>query len=195
MSWITNTPPIGLGQSDTNGALAQCLGQQYAYRASTSLGGTNLTTLKVYRLVKNNSGGTLATGAALVESWTTGVRNGNVTTTTTVNDNAFAGIVPEEFGSNTVTTAAYFLMQVGGPGRPQFANTASTLTYTATCGGALGTASTAGYMQLVVGTATGTAAAVTNDIGAYLVAGLAIATNSAAVTAAGQLGYAELNVG
>ncbi len=191
--WIGNSPPLTIGESDTNAVLAQSLGQQYFFRSGTSSTAQALTCLKVYRLVKNNSGATLAAGNALVKELTTGFDAGTVTTTTTANDPLFAGIVPAEFGSNTVTIAAYFLMQIGGPGRPMFANTYSNLTKTAINGGHLGTGTTAGYMQLSIGTATGTAAAVVNDIGPELAAGLAFATNSAVVTAAGQLGYAELN--
>lgn len=187
-----NTPPIAVGESDTNGALAQCLGQNYVRRNQSSTVAQG--TLLGYKLVKNNSGGTLAAGDALVIQRTSGVENGSVTTTTTANDPDWAGIVPAEFGSNTIANGAYFLMQTMGPGRPKFAQTASNFTVTATGGSALGTATTAGYVQLIIGTASGTAAAVLNDVGAYITGNLfrARATNTTAVTAAGALGYADL---
>lgn len=193
MSWIGNTPPIGVGQADANGNSFSVLGEQYRTRVAVTTGGP-LTVLKAYKMVKNNSGGILTAGMALIEQYTNGAPNGLVTTTTTVSDPAWAGIVPAEFGSNTVAANAYFLMQIAGPGRPQFAHTASIVTATASNGAALGTASTAGWVQLLIGTATGTAAGTLNDVGIGITACLGMATNSAAVASAGALGYAILRM-
>lgn len=192
MPWL-QTPPIAVGDSDTNGLLAQDLGQLYHYRSGTTSTTTPqaaLTCMKLYRLVKSTSATALGAGAALVEGYTSGCRNGTVTTTTVANDPTYAGHVPAEFGSNTIAVSAYFLMQVGGPGKQKFANTEATLVAptTDTACSFLGTATTAGYVQLLNKTATGTAAATINDIGALMAAGLALTTQSAAVTAAGQLG-------
>jgi len=191
-----NQLPITVGASDTNGMLAQDLGQQYVVRSGTSTTSVGLVANKLYRLVYNNSGGTLAAGAALIEQRTDGCRNGKVTTTTQVNNPYFAGTVPAEFGSNTVAAASYFLMQIGGNGKAQFANTEATLvaptTATNTQVWILGTATTAGYMQMLTGTATGTAAAVLADIGFYLGGAGALTTQTVAVTAAGQLGTVNL---
>lgn len=187
--WL-NAPPIDVGAADTNAALAQTLGQLYRYRNSTaSTNAAPWVGLRTYKLCYNNSGGTLAAGAALVEQRTSGVPNGYVTTTTTVNDPNFIGIVPSEWGSNTVAAATYFLVQIGGAARPQMALTTTLNTLSA----ALGTASTAGYMQPLIGTATGTAAATLNDVMAYIAAAAGVPTLTAAVTA-GALGYAELRV-
>ena len=187
----TNAPSITVGVSDSNGALGQSLGMQYIYRSGTaSTNAQPATALRIFKLVKNNSGGTLAAGAAVIEQRTAGVANGNVTTTTTAADPNYAGIVPHEFGTNTVASGDYFLLQVAGPGRPQFALTTTLNTLSS----ALGTATTAGYMQPLIGTATGTAAATLQDIQAYLQANAGVATNTAAVTAAGQLGYADLRL-
>lgn len=186
-----NAPPISVGVSDSNGALAQSLGQVYVYRSGTANTNTQpATELRYYKMVRNNSGGTLSAGAAVIEQRTLGVRNGNVTTTTTAADSNYAGIVPGEFGTNTVASGDYFLLQIAGPGRPQFALTTTLNTLSA----ALGTATTAGYMQPLIGTATGTAAATLQDIQAYLGANAGMASNTAAVTAAGQLGYADLRL-
>ena len=187
----TNAPPITVGVSDSNGALGQLLGQQYIYRSGTaSTNAQPATSLRVFKLVKNNSGTTLAAGAAVIEQRTLGVPNGNVTTTTTANNPDFAGVVPHEFGTATVASGDYFLLQVGGPARPQFALTTTLNTLSSM----LGTATTAGYLQPLIGTATGTAAATLQDVQAYIESGAGIATNTAAVTAAGQLGYADLRL-
>jgi hypothetical protein len=189
--WLTNAPPISVGVSDTNGALAQALGQNYAYRNGTdNTNSAPWTAIRGYKLVFNNSGTTLAAGAAVVMQSTTGALNGYVTTTTTANDPTFIGIVPYEFGTATVAAASYFLVQTVGAGRPQLALTTTLNTLSA----ALGTATTAGYMQPLVGTASGTAAATLNDVMAYILASGGRATNTAAVTAAGLHGYADLRM-
>lgn len=193
--WTTLAPPISVGVADTNGALAQALGQEYFFRGATSATGGPVT-IRGYRLVFNNSGATFAAGAALVEQLTLGISNGYVTTTVVSNDPGYAGHVPSEFGSVTVAIAGYFLMQISGPGKGQFANTVAILVAptTDTACGMLGTATTAGYVQLINKTATGTAAAVINDIGALLQATMSFTTQSAAVTAAGQLGTIDLRI-
>lgn len=193
--WTNLAPPIPVGASDTNGSLAQDLGQEYFFRGATSATGGPVT-VRGYRLVYNNSGATLAAGAAVVEQMTLGIRNGYVTTTIVSNDPSYVGHVPSEFGTGTVAIAAYFLVQISGPGKGQFANTVATLVAptTDTACGMLGTATTAGYVQLLNKTATGTAAATINDIGALIQATLSFTTQSAAVTAAGQLGTIDLRI-
>ena len=193
--WNTLAPPISIGVSDTNGSLAQTVGQEYFFRGGTSSTGAPVT-LRGYRMVYNNSGTTLAAGAALIEQMINGIGNGNVTTTVIANDPSYAGHVPSEFGSATVAAASYFLMQISGPGKGQFSNTAATLVAptTDTACGMLGTATTAGYVQLLNKTATGTATATINDIGALIQATMGFTTQSAAVTAAGQLGTIDLRI-
>lgn len=196
---MNKTFPITIGTSDTSGMLAQDLGQHYFVRGAVSTSSVALVATKTYRLVFNNSATTLNAGAALVEQRTSGMRNGYVTTTTTTNDPYFAGVVPTEFGTSTVLASAYFLMQIGGPGKAQFANTEATLnapaTVTNTAVFILGTATTAGYLQLLTATATGTAAPLMNDIGFYMAAGMAITTQTVAMTAAGQQGSIVLYSG
>lgn len=191
MTWVTNAPPIDVGSASTNAALADALGQKYAYRCNTSNSNdAPFTAVRGYKLVKNNSGTTLNPGAAVVEQRTSGVPNGSVTTTTTANDPTFVGIVPYEFVGATVADQAYFLVQIAGPGRPQLALT-TTLNTLSAC---LGTATTAGYMQPLVGTASGTAAATLNDVMAYIAANGGVPTNTAAVTSAGVVGFADLGI-
>ncbi len=188
----TNQLPINVGASETSGLYAQDLGMQYVVRSGTSTSSVGPVCLKIYRLVYNNSGGTLAAGTALIEEFTTGCRNGYVNTTTVANHPSWAGIVPAEWGTGTVPAASYFLMQVAGPGKARYANTEVTLNAgapgTNTTTGMLGTATVAGYVQLVTGTATGTVAAVLNDIPFYLNGALAFTTQTTAATAAGALG-------
>ena len=189
MGWL-NTPPLLLAQSDTNGSLAQDLGQAYIFR-----GGVNSTSavvcLRAYRLVYNNSGATLPAGAVLIEQRTNGVRNGNVTTTTTAAHPDVCGSVPAEFGTNVVAIGSYFLMQISGPAKVQSASTAATyiVQVTATANSVFGTATTAGYAQLI---SVATTTLTLDLIGAYQSASLGKFMNSAVVTAAGQLADSDL---
>lgn len=176
--------PLPVGQAGTDGVYAQSLGQKYGdYDPDTE-------NTYAYVWVKNNSGGTLAAGDIVIAEFTDGVFAGNVTTTTTANNPNAIGIVPNEFGTNTVADDAYFALLVNGPGRPKFAQT--TIVSTGPGGAALGTATTAGYAQLLTGTATGTAAPSTADVSTYVAAIVGRATATAGVTAAGQQGYAVI---
>jgi len=190
--WLKENPPIAVGQSDTNGALAQVLGQSYIFRGGVS-STSAVVCVRGYKLVYNNSGTTLAAGATLIEERTLGVRNGNVNTTVVAAHPDAAGIVPADFGSNTVAAGSYFLMQTSGPGKARFASTAATYiaALTSTASLALGTATTAGYAQLL---SIATTAATLADLGLYLGATMAVMTNSAVVTAAGQLGDVDLRI-
>ena len=197
--WIGNTPPINVGEQDTStsSGLVQNLGMQMVYWSpltSATASGARKVVLRGYQLVQNNSGTTLAAGAAVIAEDTLGVRNGKVTTTTSTNDATWLGVVPQEFGTNTVANQAYFLLQVAGPGRVQAANTATNLTETAAGGALLGTATTAGYVQLLYATGTGTAAATLQDVANYVAGALAIATNTVSATAVGGLIYCDIRM-
>ncbi len=192
MSWL-NTPPLLVGQASTNGSLKQDLGQEYWLRGAATAADTSPSfTLRGYRLMYNNSGGTLAAGAVLIEERTTGVENGNCNTTTTATHPDACGIVPAEFGSNTVAIGAYFLIQIAGPGKAQFASTATTyiVQTTVSASAAFGTATTAGYAQLI---SVATTLLTLDLIGAYGEGTLGRLTNSAVVTAAGSLGAVRLS--
>lgn len=180
----TSSLPLPVGESGTDGVYGQTIGQKFG-----AFDFDNENTY-VYMWVKNNSGGTLAAGDAVVGEYSSGVFAGTVTTTTTANDPDIAGIVPIEFGSNTIANQAYFALLVNGPGRPKYAQT--TITGTSVGNGALGTATTAGYVQPLTGTTTGTAAASTADVAAYANGYLGVAVDTAGVTAAGQKGYAVI---
>lgn len=190
MTWL-NAPPIILGQSSTNGSLAQALGQEYWLRGGVS-STSAVNTLRGYRLMYNNSGGTLAAGDVLIEERTTGVENGYCTTTTVAAHPDCCAIVPAEFGTNTVAAASYFLAQIAGPGKAKFASTAATyiVQTTVSASAAFGTATTAGYAQLI---SVATTTLTLDLIGAYAEATLGRLTNSAVVTAAGQLGNVRLS--
>ncbi len=192
MSWL-NAPPIPVGQASTNGSLKQDLGQEYWLRgAATANDSSPSFTLRGYRLMYNNSGATLAAGAVLIEERTSGVENGNCNTTTTAAHPDCCGIVPAEFGANTVAIAGYFLVQIAGPGKAQLASTAATyiVQTTVSASAAFGTATTAGYAQLI---SVATTLLTLDLIGAYSECILGRLTNSAVVTAAGQLGAIRLS--
>lgn len=182
--FATSSLPLPVGSSGTDGVYAQSLGQKFG-----DFDFDNENTY-VYMWVKNNSGGTLAAGDAVVMEYSSGLPTGGVTTTTTANDPDIAGIVPIEFGSNTIADDAYFALLVNGPGRPKYAQT--TITATSVGNGALGTATTAGYVQPMTGTTTGTAAADTAALATYVNGYLGVAVDTAGVTAAGQKGYAVI---
>lgn len=171
---INNILPLSVGVSSTNAELATKLGELYE-KTDAGTSGT-----KLYRLVKNNSAGTLSANFVVVTGYTSGVPNYKVTTTTTAKSTDVCGVVPSDFGSNTIADQAYFLLQVHGYATPLFANTSLTNTAAVL---ALTTATTAGYCQAV--------STVTAQ-GYDQMAAFGRATNSAAVTAAGQAGQAVI---
>lgn len=171
---FNNVLPLTPGQSSTSAVYAGTLGEVYEVGATGSPG------WKLYRMVKNGTT-VLSKNMAVVTALTAGSPTWVVDVTTTANDQNRCGVVPSDFGSNTIAAGAYFLVQIAGLGTPNFANTS--LTRTTTGAGLLGTATTAGYVQAF--TAATDAVVV---IGSYL----AQATNSAGVTAAGQPGTAWL---
>lgn len=171
-----NALPIDIGVSDTNANLAQLLGEVFVKGTLGSPG------YRAFLMVKNASGGTLSKNQVLVRTTdTSGSPGWGVTTTTTANDQDVIGVVPSDFGSNTIAANAYFLLQVGGYCTPNFANTS--LTRTTNAGGALATATTVGYCQSY------TAA---TDAATVLATAIGKATNTAGVTAAGAPGTALL---
>lgn len=188
MTWL-NSPPIPVGQASTNGSLAQDLGQEYWLRGGASATSA-VNTLRGYRLMYNNSSGTLAKGDVLIEERTSNVRNGYCNTTTTAGHPDLIGSVPNEFGSNTVAAASYFLVQIAGPGKAKFASTAATIQSTLTGLTLMGTATTAGWAQLVSTDATGIP--VFSQLGAYWLAGLLMPTNSAVFSTAGTVGDVQI---
>lgn len=172
---IQNILPIAVGQSSTNADLATKLGEIYEVSNSDGSGPD------IYRLVKNNSAGTLSKNQVLVTGFLLGVPTYKVTTTTTAANPAVCGVVPVDFGSNTIADQAYFLLQISGSSTPNMANTSVSNTAAVV---SLGTGTTAGYCQHVVTTVTAQ--------GYDSAAAFGIATNSAGVTAAGQPGTALL---
>lgn len=174
---INNILPLSVGTSSSNASFANNLGELYEkvdYSTATPVS-------KLYRMAQNNSSGTLSKNQVLVTGLTSSKPNFKVNTTVVAANVLRCGVVPSEFGSNTIADQAFFLMEVSGPTTPNFAFT----TMSNTCPlVSLVTATTAGYCQPVQSTTTG----VIYDAAAIF----GVAINSTLVTAAGQPGYAIL---
>ncbi len=161
--------PIALGTSSTSADLATKLGELYEKSTSDGSGA------KLYRLVKNDSGTTMAAGYVVITKLVLGIPSYKVTTTTTANNPAVCGVISQDF-SGTIADQAYFLLQVSGASTILMGNTAGSTTAVVV---ALGTATTAGNGQPVIATISVGAA----PFDAAAVFGKC--TNTAAVTAVG----------
>lgn len=151
--------------------------------AANSLGETWWEGDAQYRLVQNNTSSALASAASkpLVTAFSAGVPTWKVTTTTTADSDAVAGVVPSDIATISTTSGQLdagdiFAVQIRGPGSVLAENT------TAIDGDILSTSTTAGQADELVD---GTAAATLTTALSYQKAGFAVATNTAGVTAAG----------
>ncbi len=144
---INNILPIAVGTSSTSADLATKLGELYEKSNSDGTGA------KLYRLVKNDSATTMAANYVVITKQVLGVPSYKVNTTTTANHPLVCGVVPSDFGSNTIADQAYFLLQVSGPCTFLCGNLTTSNTAAIT---ALGTATTAGNGQTVTVTGTST---------------------------------------
>ena len=168
---IQNVLPLSVGKSSTNADLATKLGELYEKPNAGSPGA------KIYRLVKNGSSGTLTKNQLLITGLTLGVPTWVVTTTTTARLTTVAGVVPADFGSDTIADGAYFLLQVDGPALVNMALTTSSITSAIT---ALTTSTAAGMAQEIATTSTPTI----YDQGAVFGKAMASGSMSTAGTAA-----------
>lgn len=126
-----NVLPLPLGQKSTNATITALLGQVYFDSANN----------RAFKLVQADT--TLLPSQVVVDVYSSGSPNGHVTTTTTRNDPAAAGVVPTAY--TTIASGDNFWLQISGsvtviPADSLITNTAAQR--------AMGTATTAGAAQL-----------------------------------------------